>query len=496
MSSHYTLLYDSAAMEQLWELDKEEIANFELLWVHFFFEGLGVELSEQEKELNKEELVNLAASRLPTSRPRKISGFLQRIYEMVMKRKDDDEMQLHNEQDTDAAFQEKLKSLRWELYTEKKQNSEWAGMDTLEMVQMVKKMVMLEWEACDVADERAARLAQMQKMTQIQQGNAVDAQEDNQQQAVQLQEANETIQRELETYKNTVQVSKVDTRNLENELDSARDQMLQWQKAFEESEQMTKDMQALSDQVNKLNAQVIDCEKALADNKEMIERYEAEKRSNGAEENLFQQLTDRKQLMARKETNYEEKAVLDKYEAEQEHGRVNEESLQRQPEEWTQKNKDLEAKCFDKTAIDQQSEQGEPDLADPALVNVDEEERRANKNVKQQKMAKNDDQKPSRNELVDDEAAEKKDKKAEMGCVTAKNDNQKPSRNEWVDDQAAVKKDEKAGLRCLMVESNAGMPAWAYRIGIRNSVTGCVVQQDASYATMVWFEVLHGKGLP
>lgn len=89
--------------------------------------------------------------------------------------------------------------------------------------------------------EKAALLAQMQKMQTalLQQKSAISAQEDHQRQ-------------ELEAYKNSVQVGKVDLRNLENELDSARNEIIQLhQKSFEVSEQMNRDVQVLSGQVRR-----------------------------------------------------------------------------------------------------------------------------------------------------------------------------------------------------------------------------------------------------
>lgn len=260
------------------------------------------------------------------------------------------ETQLQNEQDAAAAFQEKLKLLRLELNAEKTQNSNTAKMYILEMAQKEKEMEVLSSKVNTVSAEKAALLAQMQKMqmTLVQQKNAMGAQEDHQRQVAQLQEANAAMQRELEMYKSTVQVGKVDLRNLENELDSARNEIRQLhQKAFEGAEKVTRDMQVVSGQVNELQVQVANYENVLADKQALIEQYEAEKgQSKGAEETLFRQLTDQKQSMASLQSevaNYEKqvaekRAALDQYEAEREQGRANEETLQRQLEELKQKN--------------------------------------------------------------------------------------------------------------------------------------------------------------
>lgn len=162
------------------------------------------------------------------------------------------ETQLQNEQEAAAAIQEKLKLLRLELNTEKTQNGNTAKMYMWEMAQKEKEMELVMGKLSAAGAEKATLLAQMQKMqvTLVQQKNAMGAHEEHQRQLQQLQEANATLQRELEMYKNTVQVGKVDLRNLENDLDSARNEILQLhQKSFEVSEQMNRDLQVLSAQV-------------------------------------------------------------------------------------------------------------------------------------------------------------------------------------------------------------------------------------------------------
>lgn len=163
------------------------------------------------------------------------------------------ETQVQNEQEAAVAFQEKLKLLRLELNAERTQNANTAKMYIVEMAQKEKEMEVLASKVNVAGTEKAALLAQMQKMqvTLVQQKNAMGAQEDHQRQLQQLQEANAAMQRELEMYKNTVQVGKVDLRNLENELDSARNEIIQLhQKSFEVSEQMNRDAVVLSGQVS------------------------------------------------------------------------------------------------------------------------------------------------------------------------------------------------------------------------------------------------------